>query len=173
MFFSPPFVWGLIGVLLIAFEMVIPGFTIFFFGAGALLTALVSAVVPPVASNIGSQLLLWAVSSVLSFAFLRRHFAKIFRGTVLNRSISNEGLGEVVTVLETISPDKQGRVRYRGTSWKAVSLTETFEPGNKAEIIEISGLTLTVTAPFEGIGRDEFLDRLEDPSSPKSGETTL
>lgn len=162
MFTSPPFIWGVIGVLLIAFEMAIPGFTIFFFGAGALLTALVAAVLPPVSGSMGAQVLLWAASSVLSFVFLRRKFARIFRGTVLNR-ITDEGLGEIVEVLEAVTPEKPGRVRYRGTSWRAVSLTESFSPGDRAEVVESSGLTLTVTVPFdEDRSGDEFMERLEE-----------
>ncbi len=171
MFTSPPFVWGLIGVMMIAFEMVIPGFTIFFFGAGAMFTALVAAVLPPLAGSLSAQVLLWAASSVLSFVFLRRRFAKIFRGTVLNR-ITDEGLGEMVEVLEAITPEKPGRVRYRGTSWKAVSLTETFSPGDRAELVESSGLTLTVTAPFdEDRSGDEFLERLEQAREERGEET--
>jgi membrane protein implicated in regulation of membrane protease activity len=133
----------------------------FFFGAGAMLTALAAAVLPPLAGSLPAQVLLWAASSVLSFVFLRRRFAKIFRGTVLNR-ISDEGLGEMVEVLEAITPEKPGRVRYRGSSWKAVSLTESFSTGDRAEVVESSGLTLTVTAPFdEDHSGDEFLERLE------------
>jgi membrane protein implicated in regulation of membrane protease activity len=80
---------------------------------------------------------------------------------VLNR-ISDEGLGEMVEVLEAITPEKPGRVRYRGSSWKAVSLTESFSTGDRAEVVESSGLTLTVTAPFdEDHSGDEFLERLE------------
>jgi inner membrane protein len=164
MFFSPPFVWGLLGVLLIASEMAITGFTIFFFGAGALLTALISAILPTVASNFGAQLLIWAGSSIFSFIFLRKRFAKIFRGTILNRLPGDaEAVGEKVTVLESIEPDKPGRVRYRGTSWQAVSLTESFKEGDLVEVVESSGINLTVTTPFDAVeDGEDFIQRLEE-----------
>lgn len=158
---NPSFLWGVLGVLFIAAEMVIPGFTIFFFGAGALLTALAAAVLPLVSGSFGLQVLIWAGSSILSFTFLRRRFRKIFRGTVLDKP-QEDGIGEMVKVLEEITPDKPGRVRFRGTSWAAASLSENFSPGDTVEIIETTGLTLTVTAPFDREDpKDDFMDRLE------------
>lgn len=169
---GPAFLWGIIGVLLIAAEMVIPGFTIFFFGAGALLTALIALVLPPVAASFPAQLTLWAASSILSFIFLRRKFRKIFGGTVLNR-MPEEGVGEKVMVLEDITPEQPGRVRYRGSSWKAVSLTEHFSAGNMVEIVESSGLELTVTTPFdEDTSAKDFIHRLEERTEAGTEEAT-
>ncbi len=170
MFGGPAFLWGLLGVLLIGSEMLIPGFTIFFFGLGALLTALISLLIPPLADSISTQTILWAASSILSFVFLRRTFQKIFGGTVLNR-LPEEGVGERVAVLEDISPEKPGRVRYRGSSWKAVSLTERFSAGDTVEIIESSGLELTVSAPFgEESAEEDFLYRLNKDYNNRSKE---
>ena len=146
--FGPSFLWGVIGLLLIASEMLIPGFTIFFFGLGAWITALVALVFPPLAGSLAWQIVLWAAGSIFSFAFLRKHFRRWFRGTLLDRMPKNN-VGERAVVLEAISPEKAGRVRYRGTSWKAVSLTESFETGEEVSIIEEDGITLTVTAPFD------------------------
>ncbi|MBN2050441.1 MAG: NfeD family protein [Spirochaetales bacterium] len=161
MFTNPSFLWGVAGVLLIASEMIIPGFTIFFFGMGALLTALAAAVLPPVTASLGLQAALWAGSSILSFIFLRRRFRKVFRGTLLDRP-QEDGIGDRVKVLEEITPEKPGRVRYRGTSWTAVSPVESFVVGETVEIIETSGLILTVTKPFDGRDpKDDFMDRLE------------
>lgn len=161
MLLNPSFVWGILGVLLIASEMIIPGFTIFFFGAGALLTALVAAILPPVAHTFWLQIIIWAASSVISFLFLRRKFRKIFRGTILDR-LPEENVGETALVIESISPDNPGRVRYRGTSWNAVSLDESFVPGDTVTILETSGLTLTVSKAIDKAEPgDDFLDRLE------------
>ena len=40
MFTSPPFIWALIGLLLIGSEFLVPGFVIFFFGERSVLSAL-------------------------------------------------------------------------------------------------------------------------------------
>ncbi len=144
---DPTFVWGLSGFILIFAEALVPGFVIFFFGSGALLTALASAVLPPVGASFGLQGLIWGASSVFSLIFLRKRFARVFRGTLLNRE-HVEDLGETALVKERITPDTRGRVRYQGTTWKAVSYTETFEPGDKVSIVQEDGLTLVVSAPI-------------------------
>ncbi|MFW6361145.1 MAG: NfeD family protein [Spirochaetota bacterium] len=148
MFLGPSFLWGVIGLLLIASEMLIPGFTIFFFGLGAWLVAVLVLVFPFLEASFAWQVLAWAAASVLSFAFLRRKFTKLFKGTLLNRR-APEGLGERALVLEPITPEEPGRVRYRGTSWKAMSLTESFKKGDEVAIVGEDGITLTVTAPFD------------------------
>jgi membrane protein implicated in regulation of membrane protease activity len=78
---------------------------------------------------------------------LRRRFSRIFRGTVLN-STSDERVGKIAVVNEEITPDSPGRVRYQGTTWKAISYTERFKPGDKVEIIEEEDLTLIVSKPI-------------------------
>ena len=148
MFLEPSFLWGLLGLILIASEMVIPGFTIFFFGLGAWIVAAAGLLIPPLTGNFAWQAILWVTASVVSFALLRRKFKKLFQGTVLNRK-TPDVLGDQALVLEDIFPESPGRVRYRGTSWNAVSLTETFKRGDRVSIIEEKGITLTVTAPFD------------------------
>ena len=148
MFLGPTFVWGVIGLLLIASEALIPGFTIFFFGLGAWLVALVALIFPFLGGSFAWQILIWLAASILTFVFLRRKFSNLFKGTLLNRR-SPEELGERAVVLEAINPESPGRVRYRGTSWKAVSLTESFEEGDEVAIVAEEGITLTVTAPFD------------------------
>lgn len=154
--FSPWFVWGVLGILLIASEMAIPGFTIFFFGMGGLIVAAAALLIPPVAHSFTWQLLLWVVASILSFSFLRKKFTQLFRGTLLNR-MPADSVGEHAEVLETITPESPGRVRYRGTSWTAFSLTESFKPGDRVSIVEQDGIHLTVTAPFDEIKSDEIM----------------
>ncbi len=144
MFLNPPFLWALLGLLLIASEMIIPGFVIFFFGTGAIITGILSAIIPGLSGNFALQGLIWILSSILSFSFFRKKFARIFRGTILNREIDSD-VGRSAEVIEAISPDKPGRVRYQGTSWKAISYTETFEPGTKVDIVKEENLTFIVS----------------------------
>ncbi|MEA1912089.1 MAG: NfeD family protein [Spirochaetota bacterium] len=145
MFLSPSFLWSLLGLLLIAAEMVIPGFVIFFFGSGAIITGFLSVLIPGLSSNFVLQGLIWILSSVFSFVFFRKKFAKIFRGTILNKEI-NSDLGHTVKVIESITPEKPGRVRYQGTSWKAISYTESFKPGEMVDIVKEENLTFIVSS---------------------------
>ena len=144
MFLSPPFLWSLLGLLLIASEMFIPGFVIFFFGSGAIITGFLTVLIPGLSSNFGLQGLVWILSSILSFSFFRKKFSRIFRGTVLNKEITSE-IGYTVKVIESITPEKPGRVRYQGTSWKAISYTESFEPGVMVDIVKEENLTFIVS----------------------------
>ncbi len=153
MFWSPPFLWAVLGLILIGAEMVVSGFVIFFFGVGALTTAVLTAVLPGLSGNYILQGVVWIVSSILSFGFFRKKFTKIFRGTILSRE-TDKDVGQSAVVIEAIGPDKPGRVRYQGTSWKAVSYTEKFDPGEKVDIIKEDNLTFIVTK--------HFLDEIEE-----------
>jgi inner membrane protein len=147
MFLSPPFLWSLLGLLLIASEMFIPGFVIFFFGTGAILTGLLSVLIPGVSSSFTFQGIIWILSTVTSFIFFRKKFAKIFRGTILNKEIDSD-VGRSAEVIEAITPEKAGRVRYQGTSWKAISYTESFAPGALVDIVKEDNLTFVVSRAF-------------------------
>ncbi|MBA7550040.1 hypothetical protein ES705_42546 [subsurface metagenome] len=112
--FSAVFFWALLGLLLIGSEMIIPGFTIFFFGLGGLLTSLLTAVIPGLSSNFGFQGLIWAGSSILSFIFLRKHFKKVLKGTIIYKdSISYKDIGKKAEVIEEITPEKAGRIKFQ------------------------------------------------------------
>ncbi len=144
MFSDPSFYWALLGLLLIAAEMFLPGFVIFFFGSGAIITGFLSILIPGVSGSFTAQGIIWMVSSLLTLGFFRKKFAKIFKGTILNKEISTN-VGQSAEVIEAIAPDKPGRVRYHGTSWRAVSYTESFEPGAKVDIIKEDNLTFIVS----------------------------
>ncbi len=145
--FNPAFFWALLGLLFIGGEMFISGFVIFFFGAGALVTALLSALFPVVSASYILQGFIWILSTVISFGFFRKKFARIFKGTILNRE-NDKDVGQKAVVIEPIGPEKPGRVRYQGTSWKAVSYTENFKAGEEVDIIQEDNLTFLVTKHF-------------------------
>ena len=144
MFLNPAFLWTLLGLLLIGAEMFIPGFVVFFFGVGAVLTGIFSAALPPVAGNFTLQGVIWIVSTLLSFRIFRKKFAAIFKGTILNRE-RDDDVGESAVVIEPITPEAPGRVRYQGTSWKAVSYTEEFDIGQRVDIVKEENLTFIVS----------------------------
>lgn len=139
-------VWAIVGVLFVLSEFVVPGFVVFFFGVGGLLNALLVALIPGLSGRIPVQLLIWAASSGLALAFLRRIFSRAFRGTLLDSD--SRFVGETAEVAETIGPEAPGRVRFEGTTWTAVSYDETIEPGEKVSVIEKQGTTLIVTRSF-------------------------
>ena len=74
-FSRPELFWFLIGLGLFLLELVIPGFFIFFFGLGAWVTALVCLIGEP---GINLQIIIFAITSVLSLIGLRRIIQKKF-----------------------------------------------------------------------------------------------
>ena len=157
--FSAVIFWAIAGILLIGSEMIIPGFTIFFFGLGALLTSALTAIIPGLENNIAIQVLIWAASSITSFAFLRKYLAKIFKGRLIDdHSGEDDDSGKLATVIRPISPEKPGRIRYHGTSWKAISYDQSFEPGEKVEILKQEGLSYIVSGIMPGTEIPDNLD---------------
>ncbi len=141
-----PLYWILLGLIMIGSEFLIPGFVIFFFGAGAILTGILSWLVPGLEGSFAAQALIWITSSGISLAALRRYFKPIFQGKLLKRDTEDrEPIGEHGTVLERIDPETVGRIRYHGTSWEAMSYDETFEPGDRVEIMRKEGMKFVVT----------------------------
>lgn len=112
------FLWFLLGIVFIISELFIPGFTIFFFGCGAILTGIVGLVIPQVASSYVLQLIIWLSSSILSLIFLRKKFSNTFSGKIHKNQTENF-YGKTATVIDEISKGKTGRISIRGTTWNA------------------------------------------------------
>ncbi len=143
---SIPLFWILLGLILIGSEFLIPGFVIFFFGAGAILTGALTAILPVIRESLPLQILIWAGSSGLSLALLRKYFAPIFRGSLLSRSEDRTAIGDKAHVLERIGPDQPGRIQYHGTSWPAVTYDdEPLEKDQSVEIMRKEGMNFVVT----------------------------
>jgi membrane protein implicated in regulation of membrane protease activity len=140
-----PLVWLIAGLLLIGAEMLIPGFVIFFFGAGALLVSLLTWLIPGLKDNLILQIIIWLASSGLTLGFFRRFFSKIFRGKEERGTGEDEFVCKQATVIEPITKNKAGRVTFEGTTWKAIAYDENIRVGDTVEILKKDNLTLIVT----------------------------
>jgi membrane protein implicated in regulation of membrane protease activity len=139
--------WAVVGLLLILSEFVVPQFVVFFFGLGALLNALLVALIPGLETRIPLQIALWALTSGVSLAFLRRYAARWFRGEDREPGAAGEdAAGKTGVVTERISPDHPGRIRFRGTTWQAKSFDETIAEGTTVTILQKESLAYIVTA---------------------------
>lgn len=119
-FSRPELVWFIIGLVLFLLELVIPGFVIFFFAVGAWVTALLCLIADP---GINLQAIVFAVTSVLSLVLLRKMIQRKFfySKDELSKEVEDEFTGKEALVLSEISPGKEGKVEFKGTSWKAES----------------------------------------------------
>jgi membrane protein implicated in regulation of membrane protease activity len=133
---SPPVLWALIGLGLIALEAILPGFVIMFFGLGALITALAAWIfdIP-----LPWQALLFAAASVASLVTLRGTCKKIFQGGLRNVSdpLGRMGsfIGTAAIVTENISRAAPGRIKARGSFYAAVA-DSNITAGETVRIIE-------------------------------------
>jgi len=135
---SSLYIWVITGILLIIAEAFIPGFAVIFFGFGALLTALITDLIPGLNTNLYAQILFWLFISISMLFLLRNKLSGIFKGRDYNKTQMNSLIGSDVLVLEPISRDKPGRIKAGGTSWTALSNDAEIEKGNTVKILDIS-----------------------------------
>jgi len=133
-FSRPELIWFIIGLVLFLLELVIPGFVIFFFGVGAWITALLCLIAHP---GINIQIVVFAVTSVLSLLALRKMIQKRFfyNKPGLSESVEDEFTGKEALALMDFEPGKNGKVDFKGTTWKAESKSTI----NEGEIVIIKG----------------------------------
>ncbi|HPS65737.1 MAG TPA: NfeD family protein [Ignavibacteria bacterium] len=138
--------WLIVGVGLMLLEIAAPGFILFFFGIGGLVTAL--AVLLGV-DNIALQMIIFIVVSLLTLILFRKKWKNVFRGEVkLAKGTGDEQFddykGKRAAVKKAIDPEGLGgKVEFHGTLWNATS--DTFIPeGSIVEIISRANLVLKV-----------------------------
>ena len=120
-FFSrPELIWFIIGLLLFLLELVLPGFVIFFFGVGAWITALLCLIANP---GLNLQVVVFAITSVLALIALRKVLQKklFFAKGTQSELIEDEFTNKEATALVSFKPGEQGKVEFKGTTWKAES----------------------------------------------------
>jgi len=137
-------IWCLLGLLLMAAEVVTPGgFFLFFFGASALLVGLATA--GGITVTLASQGVVFAVLSVVLLVLLRRPLAR--RLHVSRRIPVDSLVGEVGIVLEEMAHQAVGSVELRGSAWKARNAgTTALGARQRCRVERVDGLTLWVRA---------------------------
>ena len=129
-------IWFLVGIAFLIAEFIMPTFIMFFFAIGAVIVSIVTACFD---LSINSQIILFALSSVISLVLLRNYMKNIFKG--------NESKGEdkyfdnsidsnknIAIVSKTIEPNSFGEIKYKGTFYKAQS-ENSIDEGKKVKIV--------------------------------------
>lgn len=131
-------IWFGVGVALAFFELLLPGFIVFFFGIGCWVTALVLLLGADL--SVTWQLALFLSSSLLALILLRKGMMRIFKGTLADKpeqEFADFPLGQRVKVVRTIQPPDSGRIQHRGTEWDAVA-EDTLVAGETVEIVRFA-----------------------------------
>jgi len=138
--------WVLAGFILIGLELVIPSFTIIWFGLGALLVGILVAVSPSLPDWL--QVLLWALASV-AFTVMWFKYLKP-KGDRTHAGLSKEGIiGETGIIIKG-TPDSyaKGRIRFRisilGADEWACFAEEPLNVGDTVIVEDIEGQILKV-----------------------------
>ena len=131
--------WVVIGFVLIGVELIVPSFYLIWFGLGALMVGLLSAIFPTLGGNV--QVILWTLFSValviLWFKFWRP-------GTkTLAGSSDTQIVGEIGMLTRPVEPFVRGEVRFQkplGGSdlWPCVS-DDSIPIGERVRVVSAEG----------------------------------
>ncbi len=139
---KPELFWFILGLGFFLLELIIPGFFIFFFGLGAWITAGVCLVAEPF---VNLQIIIFAITSVLSLLGLRRIIQKKFFYNRGNKSdeVEDEFTGKEALAVSVFGGLQTGKVEFKGTTWTAESTSE-IEKGQRVIIIKKESFKLIV-----------------------------
>jgi membrane protein implicated in regulation of membrane protease activity len=134
--------WLAAGLVLVVAELATPGgFVIIFFGVAALVVGTFGLL--GVVTSVPMQLLLFSVLSVGSLALLRQRLQSRLRTPAAGNVDSL--VGDLAIPQERLSPGVVGRVEVRGSTWSARNTSNvTLDPGQRARVAAVDGLTLAV-----------------------------
>jgi inner membrane protein len=133
--------WLIGGVLLLAAEVVAPGFFLIFIGAAAILTGVIALAL---GLSLAPQLAIFAIVAFLSVRILGRRFYQskydVSSDPMLNDRVARL-LGKVVTVVQPVNAEG-GRVRVGDSEWSARGGPAAV--GDRVRIVDIDGNCLKV-----------------------------
>jgi membrane protein implicated in regulation of membrane protease activity len=126
-------IWILGGLILSLLELIVPGGIIVFVGVAGIIVGLLIKF--GFITSLVTSFIVWFILSIVFMFVLRSFFMKYFEGETFieNTSEDEDAKGAIVEVVETIFPYKEGRIKFRGSSWKARSEKEIKE-GDKGVI---------------------------------------
>ena len=136
--------WLIFGMILILSELLIPSFTVFWFGLGAIAVAIIYLITPM--RSLTVQLLIWSVTSIL-FTFL---WFKLFKPHMVNRTrsrLSKEAImGESGFVIKAPVNGQPGVVRFSipfqgSDEWPFICENQV-KAGDQITIKDVFGNTL-------------------------------
>ena len=134
--------WMYAGIILLILEVFTPGFIIACLGLGALCASAIAYL----GFNLDSQLITFAISTLISLFIIRPLLLKKGSREDLIKTNTDALIGRTGSVTETIDNSLQkGRVMIDGDHWKANSLNnEIILVNTKVEVTSIDSTIITV-----------------------------
>jgi len=141
---NPGLLWFIAGLALLLTELFAPSLILIFFGLGAWV---VTALYLLFNIEFPTQLIVFAVSSIMLLVFLRKKLKPVFLGYVSSKQNSGQNMDDFfekeAVVMARIEPGKPGKVEFNGVAWDAVS-DSSLDVDTRVKIIDRSGLKLKV-----------------------------
>lgn len=139
-FSNPAVMWFIAGFILFLLEFALPGFILFFFGVGAWIVALLALLFD---ISLNTQLVVFLTASVLTILLFRKSMQKIILVKKKSSEIEDEFIGKIARTETAITPTKNGKVYFKGTSWDAAS-EDVIGPDENVTIIGNESILLIV-----------------------------
>lgn len=136
---EPAMVWFLIGLILIVSEFAVPGLVIIFFGLGAWAAALALLAIQ---MSLFFQIVIFLVVSITALLVLRKRFMAVAEHTP---DLTDEFIGKTAEVEERVKKGAYGKVKFKGTLWKAETASDqVLEKGALVKIVGYESIILKV-----------------------------
>lgn len=137
--------WLTLGFVLIGLELVVPSFTIIWFGLGAVIVSLIMALLP--AYPLPAQLLTWSVASVILTVAWFRFFNPRTDKTTAGSS-KGTVLGEIGLIIRATDPYAKGTVKFHlpllgADEWHYVA-DEPLQVGDRVRVVDVEGHVMKV-----------------------------
>ena len=142
---SAMWVWGAIGLILLAAEMATGTVYILWFAISALSVALALVILPNLA--LALQFVMFAALSISALAIWKLHYKKTETHSRVGQA-QGEEIGRVGEITKTCGPNQTGTITFTqglmgGREWPAIA-NETIEAGSTATVVAVEGNTLRV-----------------------------
>jgi membrane protein implicated in regulation of membrane protease activity len=136
--------WMILGLVLLACEMITPGtFFFMFLGISGLLTGLAAYLLPDMPGWM--PWLLFSVFSAISLAFFRKPLMEKFKLGGKHGAKVDALTAETAVALEDIAPGAMGKVELRGACWSALNIGEqSVKRSDRLKVDRVDGLTLCI-----------------------------
>lgn len=138
-------IWGAIGLILLAVEMATGTIYILWFGIAAICVSIALWVLPSM--PVEMQFAMYAALSLGSLAIWKLHYQKTETHSRVGQA-QGEEIGRIGTMIEAAGPDQNGKIRFTqglmgSREWVAVS-SHPIDAGSDAVVIAVEGNTLRV-----------------------------
>lgn len=143
-----PFIWLAVGILIMGMEILVPGFVLFWFGIGGVVTSLLVFIKIIPEQNAVAQWVSFFLTSLLFLSLWHFYAGKYFKKDLTDETGDPTLQNLTGRVVKPVMPGVPGEVElYSGfhgiKKWKAEA-NEVLEEGVEVRVLEAKGIKLVV-----------------------------